>query len=69
MVYDDAVPVVELHQDLRNAVRDLCKAFPDSYWRELDAALLATAIGAGVQFEARVVVRGETTEDLLRLDV
>ena len=27
----------ELHQDLRIAVRDLCKAFPDSYWRELDA--------------------------------
>jgi acyl-CoA dehydrogenase len=31
-----AVPRVELHQDLRVAVRDLCKAFPDSYWRELD---------------------------------
>jgi acyl-CoA dehydrogenase len=28
----------ELHHDLRNAVRDLCKDFPDSYWRELDAA-------------------------------
>jgi acyl-CoA dehydrogenase len=27
----------ELHQDLRREVRDLCKAFPDSYWRELDA--------------------------------
>src|SRR6185436_11488509 len=27
----------ELHQDLRGGVRDLCKAFPDSYWRELDA--------------------------------
>jgi len=27
---------VELHQDLRAGVRDLCKAFPDSYWRELD---------------------------------
>jgi acyl-CoA dehydrogenase len=27
----------ELHQDLRIGVRDLCKAFPDSYWRELDA--------------------------------
>ena len=27
----------ELHDDLRKAVRDLCKAFPDSYWRELDA--------------------------------
>jgi acyl-CoA dehydrogenase len=32
------VPGIELHQDLRNAVRDLCGAFPDSYWRELDAA-------------------------------
>jgi acyl-CoA dehydrogenase len=38
VVYHDAVPSVELHQDLRFAVRDLCKAFPDSYWRELDAA-------------------------------
>ena len=38
MVYHDAVPRVELHQDLRFAVRDLCRAFPDSYWRELDAA-------------------------------
>jgi len=36
--YDDAVPAIERHQDLRNAVRDLCGAFPDSYWRELDAA-------------------------------
>jgi acyl-CoA dehydrogenase len=27
----------ELHQDLRAGVRDLCKSFPDSYWRELDA--------------------------------
>ena len=27
----------ELHHDLRHAVRDLCKAFPDTYWRELDA--------------------------------
>ena len=26
------------HQDLRTGVRDLCKAFPDTYWRELDAA-------------------------------
>src|SRR4051795_3775231 len=32
------VPTGDLHQDLRNAVRGLCKAFPDSYWRELDAA-------------------------------
>jgi acyl-CoA dehydrogenase len=28
---------INLHQDLRSGVRDLCKAFPDSYWRELDA--------------------------------
>src|SRR5438034_8892783 len=28
----------DVHHDLRTAVRDLCKAFPDSYWRELDAA-------------------------------
>src|SRR3954451_20345472 len=38
VVYHDAVPSVELHHDLRHAVRDLCKAFPDGYWRELDAA-------------------------------
>src|ERR671924_303106 len=28
----------DLHGDLRRAVRDLCKSFPDVYWRELDAA-------------------------------
>jgi acyl-CoA dehydrogenase len=28
---------VELHQDLRTAVRELCQSFPDAYWRELDA--------------------------------
>src|ERR1035441_6330455 len=28
---------IELHQDLRSGVRDLCKNFPDTYWRELDA--------------------------------
>jgi acyl-CoA dehydrogenase len=33
-----AVPEIDLHQDLRAGVRDLCKNFPDSYWRELDAA-------------------------------
>ena len=32
------MPTVDLHEDLRREVRDLCKAFPDSYWRELDAA-------------------------------
>jgi acyl-CoA dehydrogenase len=26
------------HQDLRAGVRDLCKTFPDPYWRELDAS-------------------------------
>jgi acyl-CoA dehydrogenase len=31
------LPVTELHQDLRAGVRELCKSFPDSYWRELDA--------------------------------
>jgi acyl-CoA dehydrogenase len=32
-----AMAAAELHQDLRTGVRDLCKAFPDSYWRALDA--------------------------------
>ena len=32
------MPSADLHQDLRRGVRDLCKAFPDAYWRELDAA-------------------------------
>ncbi|MGH9354734.1 MAG: acyl-CoA dehydrogenase family protein [Terriglobia bacterium] len=27
----------ELHADIRGAVRDLCRSFPDAYWRELDA--------------------------------
>src|SRR4026207_706400 len=27
----------ETHHDLRAAVRDLCRNFPDGYWRELDA--------------------------------
>lgn len=27
----------ELHQELRNQVRQLCADFPDSYWRDLDA--------------------------------
>jgi len=27
----------DLHQDLRAAVRELCRSFPDAYWRELDA--------------------------------
>ena len=32
-----AMAAAELHQDLRTGVRDLCKAFPDAYWRALDA--------------------------------
>src|SRR3954451_15720583 len=36
--YYGAVPSADLHDDLRRAVRDLCKALPDAYWRELDAA-------------------------------
>src|SRR5262252_9691184 len=31
------MPSADLHQDLRREVRDLCKAFPDAYWRDLDA--------------------------------
>ena len=27
-----------LHSDLRRAVGDLCRRFPDTYWREVDAA-------------------------------
>jgi acyl-CoA dehydrogenase len=34
---EEFVPVADLHQDLRGGVRDLCKAYPDAYWRELDA--------------------------------
>ena len=26
-----------IHQDLRSAVRELCRSFPDAYWRDLDA--------------------------------
>jgi len=32
------VTEIDLHHDLRAGVRDLCKTFPDAYWRELDAA-------------------------------
>src|SRR5262245_15365900 len=31
------MPFADLHQDLRRGVRDLCKGFPDAYWRQLDA--------------------------------
>jgi acyl-CoA dehydrogenase len=45
--------VTDPHQDLRTGVRDLCKAFPDTYWRELDArraypdAFVKALTGAG----------------------
>ena len=29
-------PDVDLHRDLRNAVGELCRRFPDTYWRDLD---------------------------------
>src|SRR6185503_1581604 len=32
-----AVPRDDLHLDLRAGVRALCKEYPDTYWRELDA--------------------------------
>jgi acyl-CoA dehydrogenase len=44
---------IDLHQDLRAGVRDVCKAFPDSYWRDLDAtraypdAFVKALTGAG----------------------
>ena len=28
---------IELHQDLRAAIKEICSGFPDSYWRQLDA--------------------------------
>lgn len=31
-----SVPNIELHQDLRQAISDLCGRFPDEYWRDLD---------------------------------
>jgi acyl-CoA dehydrogenase len=43
----------ETHSDLRAAVRDLCKDFPDAYWRDLDAkraypeAFVKALTGAG----------------------
>jgi acyl-CoA dehydrogenase len=29
--------LAETHSDLRSAVRELCRGFPDAYWRDLDA--------------------------------
>ncbi len=29
--------MAETHTDLRSAVRELCRGFPDAYWRDLDA--------------------------------
>jgi len=31
------VPQADLHEDLRSGVRALCRDYPDTYWRELDA--------------------------------
>src|SRR5262249_19176204 len=31
------VPGTESHADLRAGVRDLCRNYPDAYWRDLDA--------------------------------
>ena len=31
------LPDADLHQDLRAGVRELCRSFPDTYWRELDS--------------------------------
>ena len=31
-----AAPDVDLHRDLRSAVGELCRRFPDTYWRDLD---------------------------------
>jgi acyl-CoA dehydrogenase len=31
------VEKTELHQQLKSAVNELCRSFPDTYWRELDA--------------------------------
>ena len=32
-----SAPNTELRQQLKNAVAELCRIFPDSYWRELDS--------------------------------
>ena len=31
------MPQADLHEDLRSGVRALCRDYPDTYWRELDA--------------------------------
>jgi len=31
-----ASPLDESHAELKSAVRELCRDFPDTYWRELD---------------------------------
>src|SRR5262245_249280 len=31
------MPDADLHKDLRAGVRELCRSFPDTYWRDLDA--------------------------------
>jgi acyl-CoA dehydrogenase len=47
------VPQADLHEDLRSGVRALCREYPDTYWRELDAkreypeAFVRALTGAG----------------------
>ena len=36
MTTHDARPGPAAHQEIRDAVRDLCSRFPDTYWRDLD---------------------------------
>jgi hypothetical protein len=36
-VFSGGFLAIDPHQDLRTGVRDLCKSFPDTYWRELDS--------------------------------
>ena len=35
--YNSPVPAADPHHELRAGVRALCKNYPDTYWRELDA--------------------------------
>jgi acyl-CoA dehydrogenase len=37
MVAVSAQETLEFHEELRQSVRNVCRKFPDSYWRELDA--------------------------------
>ncbi|MGH8851359.1 MAG: acyl-CoA dehydrogenase family protein [Casimicrobiaceae bacterium] len=48
-----SLPHDDRHQDLRDAIRDLCGRYPDAYWREVDArrgypeAFVGALTGAG----------------------